>query len=81
MNHFSIKGKIMYTPNKLNLWQHPESYYGAAWPDSYVFLSQSRDSDALTRSNFECGLELLGGESDTVQVIRERHWACDGWNG
>ena len=68
----------MYTPNKLNLWQHPESYYGAVWPDSYVFLSQSRDSDALTRSNFECGLELLGGESDTVQVIRERHWAC-GW--
>jgi hypothetical protein len=68
----------MYTPKKLTLWQHPESYYGAAWPDYYVFLSQSRDSDALTRSNFGYGLKLLGGESESVQVIRERHWAC-GW--
>ena len=59
-------------------WSRPDSYYGAEWPEYYVFLGQHRDSDALTRSNFECGLEALGGESDTVQVVREGHWAV-GW--
>ena len=59
-------------------WTLPDSYAGAEWAEYFVFLSQSRDSDALTRSNFECGLEQLGGESSTVRVIRERHWAV-GW--
>jgi hypothetical protein len=62
----------------LTKWEMPDSYYGTAWPEYYVFLSQSRDSDALTRSNFEYGLESLGGESETVQIVRERHWAV-GW--
>ena len=62
----------------LKKWLRPDSYYGAEWPEYYVFLGQNRDSDALTRSNFECGLEALGGESDTVQVVREGHWAV-GW--
>ena len=62
----------------LTRWTLPDSYYGAEWPEYFVFLSQSRDSDALTRSNFECGLNALGGESETVQVVRERHWAV-GW--
>ena len=62
----------------LTRWTLPDSYYGAEWPEYFVFLSQSRDSDALTRSNFECGLNALGGESDTVQVVREGHWAV-GW--
>ncbi len=59
-------------------WTRPDSYAGAEWPEYFVFLGQNRDSDALTRSNFVRGLELIGGESDTVQVVRERHWAC-GW--
>ena len=63
---------------KLEQWKHPENYAGAVWPGYRVFLSQNRDSDALTRSNFERGLALIGGESETVQVVRERHWAC-GW--
>lgn len=62
----------------LKKWERPDSYAGADWPDWFVFLGQHRDSDALTRSNFECGLARLGGESETVQVIRERHWAV-GW--
>jgi hypothetical protein len=62
----------------INRWTMPDSYYGAQWPEYFVFLSQSRDSDALTRSNFECGLKALGGESETVQVVREGHWAV-GW--
>lgn len=56
-------------------WTLPDSYYGAEWPEYFVFLSQSRDSDALTRSNFEYGLRALGGESDTVRIVREGHWA------
>ena len=62
----------------LNRWKSPDNYIGAEWPDYFVFLGQHRDSDALTRSNFECGLVWLGGESETVRVIRERHWAV-GW--
>lgn len=62
----------------LKKWERPDSYAGADWPDWFVFLGQHRDSDALTRSNFERGLARLGGESETVQVIRERHWAV-GW--
>lgn len=59
-------------------WVTPDSYAGAQWPEYFVFLGQSRDSDALARSNFTCGLAALGGESDTVLVVRERHWAV-GW--
>lgn len=62
----------------LKKWERPGNYAGADWPDWFVFLGQHRESDALTRSNFECGLARLGGESETVRVIRERHWAV-GW--
>lgn len=62
----------------LERWTMPDSYFGAEWPEYFVFLSQARDSDALSRSNFECGLRALGGESDSVVVVRERHWAV-GW--
>lgn len=40
--------------------------------------SQTRDSDALARSNYRVALEILGGESDTVETHRFGHWAC-GW--
>lgn len=46
--------------------------------DWLVLIGQSRDSSTLDRSNFECALDRLGGESDTVQVCRFEHWAC-GW--
>jgi len=41
-------------------------------------LGQSRDSEILEQVNFKVGLEMLGGESDTVRVERYGHWAC-GW--
>ena len=67
------------TPFKhLKRWQMPDSYFGQEWPEYYVFLGQNRDSDSLTRSNFECALTAIGGESDTVEIVRERHWAV-GW--
>lgn len=59
-------------------WTLPDSYGGATWEDYFVFLGQSRDSSALERSNFECGLEALGGEREGVIVVREGHWAV-GW--
>jgi hypothetical protein len=68
----------MYQPQHLKLWTMPQHYAGEVWPGYYVFLSQHRDSDSLTRSNFVCGLGALGGESETVQVVREGHWAV-GW--
>jgi hypothetical protein len=69
----------MYTPQNLKRWTRPECYAGATWPDYYSSsVGQSRDSSTLERSNFICMLRALGGESDTVLVIREGHWAV-GW--
>jgi hypothetical protein len=68
----------LYQPQHLEQWTMPDSYIGPSHYGTYYFLGKNRDSDILTQSNFECGLELLGGESETVQVIRDRHWAC-GW--
>lgn len=68
----------MYDPTNLKRWTMPDYYAGEVWPNYYVFLGQHRDSDCLARSNFESGLEAIGGESDTVIVVREGHWAV-GW--
>lgn len=74
----------------MKLWTLPQNYAGAEWPDYYVFLSQNRDSDALTRSNFRSALKAISGENCSYQkegadnevsnviVVRESHWAC-GW--
>lgn len=69
----------MYEPSYLKRWTMPSHYFGAEWPDYYsAGVGQARDSDALERSNFACMLKALGGESDTVLVVREGHWAV-GW--
>lgn len=62
----------------MKLWTRPNSYIGAEWQEYLVFLGQHRDSDSLTRSNFQVALERLGEESDTVLVVSENHWAV-GW--
>ena len=64
-------------------WERPDSFAAFCddWfysPKAFVFLGRNRDSDLLTLSNFECALKAIGGESDTVRVVREHHWAC-GW--
>lgn len=43
-----------------------------------VPVKQTRDSGPFEQSNFAVALKLLGGESDTVQVHRFRHWG-PGW--
>ena len=40
-------------------WEHPDSWAGKPWHGWFVGLSRTRDSDALTRSNFECFLKAL----------------------
>lgn len=41
-------------------------------------VGRNRDSNALDESNFYTALEIMGGESETVEVHRFGHWAC-GW--
>ena len=70
---------MTYQPKHLKRWTMPDSYFGATWPDYFSSgIGQSRDSGALERSNFACMLRALGGESETVLVISESHWAV-GW--
>jgi hypothetical protein len=66
-------------PKHLKRWEHPRYYFGASWPDYYsAGVGQSRDSDCLEQSNFAVMLAVLGGESETVIVVCENHWAV-GW--
>lgn len=41
-------------------------------------VSRNRDSELLAESNFSVALEMVGGESETVEIHRFGHWAC-GW--
>ena len=69
----------MDTYKHIQRWTMPESYFGELWPNYYSSgVEQSRDSDTLEESNFAAMLKALGGESETVIVVRERHWAV-GW--
>jgi hypothetical protein len=69
----------MYVPERLERWKMPRDYFGAEWPEYYSSgVGRSRDSDCLEESNFHSMLAALGGESETVQVVRENHWAV-GW--
>jgi hypothetical protein len=57
----------------------PKGLFGAEWSSYYsAGVGQSRDSDCLEQSNFAVMLAALGGESETVIVVRESHWAV-GW--
>ena len=62
----------------MNKWQKADNYLGQSYSDYYVSLAQSRDSGILEQSNFDNALKQLGGETDTVLVVRNSHWAV-GW--
>lgn len=69
----------MYVPEHLERWKLPRDYFGAEWPEYYsAGVGRSRDSDCGEESNFHAMLQGLGGESATVQVVRESHFLC-GW--
>lgn len=68
-----------YVPKNLKRWEMPSHYFGAVWPNYWsAGVGRSRDSDCLEESNFAAMLVVLGGESETVLVVRESHWAV-GW--
>jgi hypothetical protein len=61
-------------------WDSLDNYAGAIpEPEWLCLLTQSRDSDCLTESNFRSALRELGGESDNVSIDRFGHWACGWW--
>lgn len=73
----------------LTRWVYPAHYAGADWSDYYVIAAQHRDSDILTRCNFQVASESLESIADTqqafddagdshVQIARASHWAV-GW--
>lgn len=70
---------IEYEPTRLRRWTMPANYAGEVWPAYYTSgVGRSRDSDALERTNFDALINALGGESETVIIVRESHWAV-GW--
>ena len=75
--------------NILNLWTHPQNYFGADWSNYYVILGQHHDSDILSRANWQAATELLetvarehdafDDEGDShLQIAHDSHWAV-GW--
>ena len=68
-------------PKNLKLWTRPENYMGEVWPNYYsAGVGQSRDSDALGRSNFRCMWNAVSQAStcEETQIVSEKHWAV-GW--
>jgi len=68
----------MKTYNNITLYEEPKNYMGADFYGYYTILSKHRDSDCLTRANFDAMLNALGGESthsNGVIVTRASHWA------
>lgn len=69
----------MFEAKHIERWTMPAHYAGEIWPAYYsAGVGQSRDSGALESSNFAAMLKALGGESETVTIVRESHWAV-GW--
>jgi len=82
----------LYQPIRLKRWTMPDYYFGAEWPEFYGSgFGRHRDSDCLTRANFDAALKLIqtattlpddaeneDGESIHPQVVCENHWAV-GW--
>ncbi len=82
----------LYEPTHLKRWTMPDSYFGAEWPEYYGSgFGQHRDSDCLTRANFDAALKAIQaattlpedaendeGESIHPQVVSASHWAV-GW--
>lgn len=62
----------------------PECYFGETYEGYYEFIGQNRDSDSLTRSNFEVARERLekieteNNDECGWIVSRQGHWIC-GW--
>lgn len=51
------------------LWERPQFYIGKCWDGWYVGLGRNRDSDTLTRSNFEVFFDKVTKASDGGSVL------------
>ena len=61
-------------------WDSSSNYMGQTeFSNFYTLITQNRDSDTVTRSNFISALVVLGGESENVEIHRFGHWACGWW--
>lgn len=56
---------------------HSACYFGDR-PHWLIAYAKHRDSDTITRSNWDSFVQALGGESETVAIERSSHWAV-GW--
>jgi hypothetical protein len=63
------------------VWTTPSDYAGYNPVGDYVITTRTRDSDCLTRSNYECIFaDMLNNPTgdDFVDDFRAEHWLC-GW--
>ena len=62
-------------------WDSLDNYVGQTeFGDWRCLLTQNRDSDTITRSNFISAMEELDGyDSHNVEILRFGHWACGWW--
>jgi len=65
----------VYKPKALELWQRLPNYRGVDWSTYYAVLGQTRDSDHLECSNFECAHALLR------DIAVKCHQSTPGWGG
>ena len=75
VNNFVAKGKFV--PKHLEKWERASNYIGENYSDYYVVYAQSRDSDLLTKSNFDVLEEEFDGK-EGVEIVRFGSWAT-GW--
>lgn len=69
---------LMDNTTKLKAWKRQSNYMGKDWTGWLVApCGRHRDSDSVERANWESQIERIP-ESETVQIVRERHWAV-GW--
>lgn len=74
-----LLSKVSKHMTTLTKWTRPDSYIGPSWEGYYsAGFGQSRDSDALERSNFRIAWERISAASERVEKVRENHWAV-GW--
>jgi hypothetical protein len=67
----------------LRKWDYPTSWDSSVnfigeKPNGYSVYSRNRESSILENTNFEECLNRLGGESEWVEIVCHKHWAC-GW--
>lgn len=82
-------GCTLHQPENLRRWTLPQCYSGAQWEGYYAApVGQSRESDALERSNWRqqwkalqpFAADFVDADGDGVSpcIVRESHWAV-GW--